>query len=125
MTEYEIYYLINEKINVTLDYFQIWMTLTSTLVLVGYTAKEKLSKKLSSFLGIFYIALAVIIMTLWINEVIVAINLVERLQDMGKEYPSSMPLNLVSGFLTLAVYVGATLASLYFFLSKEKIKNET
>ena len=101
--------------------FQLWITITSAVVIASFAARHYLSFWMKTFIAVIYLLASSIIVLRYANDASQFVLLHNELSNRGVDYPTVIDLRT----LRALVYIGGTLATfaMIFFKPKSKIDN--
>lgn len=111
--------LQNESASIDMQ-FQLWLAITSAVVIASFTGRHHLSSWVKVFVAILYTLASATILLRYANDASQFVFLKNELLSQGVEYPAVIDLRI----LRALVYVGGTFATLVFILYKPRSKAE-
>ncbi len=105
--------LQNESASIDMQ-FQLWLTITSAVVIASFAALHHLSFWMKAFVGIVYTLASATIVLRYANDASQFVFLKNELRIRGVEYPAVIDLRI----LRALVYSCGTVATLVFILFK-------
>lgn len=108
----------NESASIDMQ-FQIWITITTAVVIASYAARRNFSLLLKMFVATMYALATSALMMRYANDASQFVFLRTELLNRGVEYPSVGDLRLLRGM----VYSIGTAATLAFIFLKPKKEN--
>jgi hypothetical protein len=98
--------------------FQLWITITSAVVIASFAARHYLSFWMKTFVAVIYLLASSIIALRYANDASQFVLLHNELSNRGVDYPTVIDLR----FLRTLVYIGGTLATLAIIFLKPNPK---
>ena len=98
--------------------FQLWITITSAVVIASFAARDYLSIWLKTFIAVIYLLASSIIVLRYANDASQFVFLHNELSNRGVDYPTVIDLR----FLRALVYLVGTFATLAIIFLKPKPK---
>ncbi len=101
--------------------FQLWITVTSAVVIASFAARHHLSVWMKTFVAVIYFLASSIIALRYANDASQFVLLHNKLRNRGVDYPTVIDLRA----LRALVYLGGTFATLAIILLKLKPEMES
>lgn len=101
--------------------FQLWITITSAVVIASFAARDYLSIWLKTFIAVIYLLASSIIVLRYANDASQFVFLHNELSNRGVDYPTVIDLR----FLRALVYLVGTFATLAIIFLKPKPKMDS
>jgi len=98
--------------------FQLWITITSAVVIASFAARYYLSFWMKTFVAVIYLLASSIIALRYANDASQFVLLYNELSDRGVDYPTVLDLRA----LRALVYLGGTIATLAIIFLRPKPK---
>jgi len=109
--------LQNESASIDMQ-FQLWITITSAVVIASFAARHHLSFWMRAFIAVMYTLASVTIAFRYANDASQFVFLHNELQIRGVDYPTIVDLRILRGL----VYACGTVATLVFMFLKPRPK---
>ena len=101
--------LQNESASIDMQ-FQLWITITSAVIIASFAARHHLSFRMRAFIGVMYTLASATIAFQYANDASQFVFLRNELQIRGVDYPAFIDLRILRG----VVYSCGTIATLVF-----------
>jgi len=111
--------LQNESASIDMQ-FQLWITITSAVVIASFAARHHLSFWMRAFVAVMYTLASATIAFRYANDASQFIFLHNELQIRGVDYPTFIDLRILRGL----VYSFGTVATLAFIFFKPRPKSD-
>ncbi len=111
--------LQNESASIDMQ-FQLWITITSAVVIASFAARHHLSFWMRAFIAVMYTLASVTIAFRYANDASQFVFLHNELQIRGVDYPTIVDLRILRGL----VYACGTVATLVFMFFKPRPKTD-
>ncbi len=111
--------LQNESASIDMQ-FQLWITITSAVVIASFAARHHLSFWMRTFVAVMYTLASVTIAFRYANDASQFVFLHNELQIRGVDYPTFVDLRALRGL----AYVCGTVATLIFMFFKPRPKTD-
>ncbi len=111
--------LQNESASIDMQ-FQLWMTITSAVVIATFAARHHLSFWMRAFVGAMYTLASATIAIRYANDASQWVFLSNELASRGVDYPAFVDLRILRGL----VYSCGTIATLIFMFIKPSSKTD-
>ena len=108
--------LQNESASIDMQ-FQLWITITSAVIIASFAARDKLSLWLKLFISSMYILAVIALMVRYANDASQFVFLKMELSKKGIEYPAVGDLRLIRG---LVFSIGSLATLLFVFVNPKK-----
>ena len=105
--------LQNESASIDMQ-FQLWITITSAVIIASFAARQHLTFWMRAFVAIMYTLASATIAFRYSNDASQFVFLQNELQIRGVDYPTLIDLRILRGF----VYSCGTVATLVFMFFK-------
>lgn len=109
--------LQNESASIDMQ-FQLWITITSAVVIASFAARDQLSMGLKIFIAFMYILAIVTIIVRYANDASQFVFIKTELSKRGVEYPAVGDLRVLRSL----VYSIGSLATIFFVFFNPKKK---
>ena len=109
--------LQNESASIDMQ-FQLWMTITSAVVIASFAARHHLSFWMRAFVAVMYTLASATIALRYANDASQWVFLKNELANRGVEYPAFVDLRMLRGL----VYSFGTVATLVFMFYRPSSK---
>ena len=111
--------LQNESASIDMQ-FQLWITITSAVIIASFAARHHLTFWLRAFIAIMYTLASATIAFRYANDASQFVFLHNELRIRGVDYPTFIDLRILRGF----VYSCGTVATLVFMFFKPSSKTD-
>ena len=111
--------LQNESASIDMQ-FQLWITITSAVVIASFAARYLLSFWIRAFVAVMYTLASAIIAFRYANDASQFVFLHDELRIRGVDYPTFIDLRILRGL----VYSFGTVATLVFMFTKPDSKTD-
>lgn len=108
--------LQNESASIDMQ-FQLWITITTAVVIASFAARDNLSLSLKLFIASMYTLAVTALMLRYANDASQFIFLKMELSNRGVEYPTIGDLRLIRG---LVYSIGSLATLLFVFVNPRK-----
>ena len=111
--------LQNESASIDMQ-FQLWITITSAVIIASFAARHHLSFRMRAFIGVMYTLASATIAFRYANDASQFVFPKNELGIRGVDYPTFIDLRILRGF----VYSCGTVATLVFMFFKPSSKTD-
>ncbi len=111
--------LQNESASIDMQ-FQLWITITSAVIIASFAARHHLSFWMRAFIAVMYTLASATIAFRYANDASQFVFLHNELRIRGVDYPTFIDLRILRGF----VYLCGTVATLVFMFLKPSSKTD-
>ncbi len=112
--------LQNESASIDMQ-FQLWITITSAVIIASFAARHHLSFWMRAFIAVMYTLASVTIAFRYANDASQFVFLHNELRIRGVDYPTFIDLRILRGL----VYSCGTIATLIFMFIKPSSKTDS
>lgn len=118
LNQESLYNLIYSAMDLGDNLFELWLTVTFAAILAIYFSRDDISPFMRKLLIALYSGTALLLTGRWNVAMMHIMHYMDELKKTGLEpFPTPMPLGLIMGYLHAAMFIGGSLATIYFMYS--------
>lgn len=120
MTEYEIKSLLIENNSLLIDYLMFWVTVSTSLVLIGHFINQDIHRFARISVSVLYLFMSVSTILGYFIALSQSFEYGYQLEEVGETTESNALMGKMSGYLGAFIYLAGTVSAVVYFLAKTK-----